>query len=886
MSDDDTPRDAEPVAHEDDTTDAEPSPAAEAPAEPPPWWRQRRWQVGVLAGATLLAAIAGGALGYNMRLDLPSVSGLEDYAPPVVTQVLADDGAVIDSFYEQQRLMIRHDQIPDSFRQALIAVEDAGFYEHTGIDLQGIARAAWSNLRSFRRAEGGSTLTQQLARSLFLHREKTYRRKVQEMILATEIERQYAKEEILTFYCNQVYVGHGRYGLEAASRHYFDKPAVELELHEAAMIAGLIQRPEALSPFKNPERARARRAHVIDRMVKVGFIDSKTAAEASAAELPERRQRSSKIAPYYAEEVRRWLKARYGDSGLYRSGLEVRTTLDTRMQRIANAAMDAGLRELDRRQGWRGGVARVPEGEDPQTWRPASWARGLQAGRVTDGVVVASADGVATVRVGDWTGTLGQKETDWTALGGRRASFTPGDVPRVRVTRVHEDGTAEMSLEQEPLVEAALVAIEPKTGAVRSLVGGFDFERSEFDRATQARRQTGSAFKPFVFAAALANGYTLADVMVDEPTVFLDPRQPTPYLPRNYSKEYYGAVTLRRALEKSANVATVLLLDAIGSANVIDMARRLGISSDLQPYPSLALGSFEVSLLELTSAYGTFANQGVRVEPHLVEEVLDRSGASLFRIEPEVRDAVSPEIAYLMNRLMAGVITDGTGRAAASLGFPLAGKTGTTDFNTDAWFIGYSSELAVGVWVGFDTKKSLGSRETGALAALPIWREFMQRLYERDTPPEFDRSVDTRVVVVDRNTGLRANPAVGCPRFSEVFVPGTEPTRYCSAAAHQRLRLPYPFHRFPIDDRGRLVIPDLDLEDLMADEPLVYLAEGDTRLEYYGQEGMVSIPIDIVAGGGRQELPTPVLDKLAELEEDPDDWVGTDGRRARVVFFE
>jgi penicillin-binding protein 1A len=867
------------------------SDSATVPAEaaPPParvaWWRQRRWQLAAFGGLVVFAAIAGASLGYTMRLELPNVSGLEDYAPPVISQVLASDDAIVDTFYEQQRVMIAHDQIPDTFRQALVAVEDADFYEHAGIDMGGILRAAWANLRSLRRAEGGSTLTQQLARSLFLHPEKTYRRKLQEMLLATEIERQYAKEEILTFYCNQVYVGHGRYGLEAASRYYFGKPAYELELAEAAMIAGLIQRPEALSPFKNPERAESRRRHVLDRMQKVGYIDEKTADEAGAVPLPTRANHPRKVAPYFVEEVRRWLKKRYGDQGLYRSGLEVRTTLDPRMQTIANAAMDAGLRELDRRQGWRGGTGRVPDGEDPSTWRPASWNRAPLVGDVSDGIVTDVEGDVATVRVGDWSGSLGREETAWTARHGRRAQFTAGDIVRVRVKDVDEDGTAVLSLEQEPLVEAALVALEPSTGAVRALVGGFDFERSEFDRAVQARRQTGSAFKPFVFAAALDKGFTLSDTLVDEPTVFLDPRQPTPYLPRNYTKEYYGAVTLRRALEKSANVATVKLLNLVGSHEVIEVARRLGITSDLRPYASLALGSFEVSLLELTSAYGTFANQGVRVEPHLVEEVRDRSGALLFRIEPEVADAVSPEIAHLMNRMMTGVITDGTGRAAASLGFPLAGKTGTTDFNTDAWFIGYSSELVVGVWVGFDTKKSLGSRETGALAALPIWREFMQRLYKTDKPGDFAGSGKTKFVVVDRNTGLRASPSAGCPRMSEVFVAGTEPTRYCSRAAHQRLRLPYAFHRFPIDERGRLVIPDLDLQELLADEPLIYLSEGDTRLDYYGDDGVVSVPIEIGPGGGEEPLSEAILEKLAELEEDPENWLGTDGRRARVEIF-
>ena len=849
--------------------------------------RRRRWPLLTLAGLLVAAAIGGAALGRYLRFGLPSVSSLEDYAPPVITRVLASDGSLLDTFAEQRRILIESRDIPQVFTQALIAVEDSGFYRHTGFDFQGILRAAWRNLSTLRKLQGASTLTQQLARNLFLHREKTFRRKVQEVLLATEIERQYTKEEILRFYCNQIYWGHGRYGLEAATRFYLGKPARELNLPQAALLAGMIQRPEDFTPFKNPEAAMRRRNHVLHRMVVEGYLTPEQAAEARQAALPTPAARGrQRLAPYFVEEVRRWLQATYGDSSLYRAGLQVRTTLNPRMQEIANAAMDSGLRKLDKRQGWRGVTDRVPENEDLQTWEAPSWKAGLEIGAVTDGVVVDVQPGKALVRVGDKSGVLGAEQVAWTGSKDPQALFRAGDLIRVRVISLRQDGSAALGLEQEPAVDAALVALEPATGAVRALVGGFDFGRSEFDRAIQAQRQTGSAFKPFVFATALSRGRTLADTLLDEPTVFLDPRQPTPYLPKNYGQKYYGTVTLRRALEKSANVATVKLLNQIGANAVIETARRLGIASELRPYPSLALGSFETNLLELTGAYGTFANQGVRVEPHLVQEVEDRGGAVIFRTEPDVRDALSPQIAYLMNRLLEGVITDGTGRAAAGLGRPLAGKTGTTDGNTDAWFIGYSPDIAVGVWVGFDTKKSLGTRETGALAALPIWRAFMERAFEGVSPVDFERPPDMTFAVIDRDSGLKANPSADCKTpFSEAFVSGTEPTAYCSVAEHQRLHLPYPFQRHALNEQGEIAIPDLDLQELLETEPQVYLAEGGTRLESYSDSRRITLPLRIVPGGGREPLPEEILEKLEEQEQDPSAWIGTDGRRARVVFF-
>lgn len=843
---------------------------------------RRRWPWIALLGSCVLAAILGGTSGYFLRLDLPDVRALEDYNPPVMSRVLAGDDSVVATFAEQRRMLIEFHEIPVEFRQALIAVEDQNFMRHTGIDVRGIVRALWLDLKERSWAQGASTLTQQLARNLFLHPDKTLRRKAQEAMLAVEIERNYTKEEILRFYANQVYMGHGRYGLAAASRYYFDKPPEELTLPEAATIAGLLQRPESLSPFKNPERSLDRRNHVIGRMLAEGMIDAETAdwARSQPLGVVSTASRSENPAPFFIEEVRRWVQERHGSSNLYKEGFEVRTTLDSEMQAAANRAVEMGLRQLDKRQGWRGATEHVPDGDDPETWEPASWREGVREGAVHDAVVTAIDGADARLRVGTHRATLTPDGFEWTRK--KRASdlMAVGDVIRVRV--LSDDGeTVGVELEQEPRVEAALVALEPATGAIKALVGGYDFERSEFDRAIQAKRQTGSAFKPFVYAAALANGFTLADTIVDEPTVFLGRGMPDPYQPENYTNEYYETLTLRRAIEKSANIATVRVLERVGYEPVIEMARRLGIESDLQPFPSMALGAFEVSLLELTAAYGTFANQGVLVEPHFVREIRNRQGALIQTPEPAVRDSVGPQIAFLMNRVLEGVITDGTGGGARDIDANLAGKTGTTDDNTDAWFVGYSPALAVGVWVGFDEPHSLGSRETGAQAALPIWKAFMAAVVDEDDRADFPVPPRVTFVSIDRKTGLKRNAAAGCESvISEAFIEGTEPTAYCSKAHHELLHFPYPFQRYAINEQGELEVPRNELESLLEQETDVYLVDGGRRLEAYMPDGVLSLPVKVAPPTEPAPLPT-----WATRRFDPSLWQGLDGRRPNVIVM-
>lgn len=844
---------------------------------------KHRWPYVVLGTAMLLAVVSGVVLGQVMQFDLPDVRALEDYNPPVMTSVLARDDSLVESFAEERRILIEYRDVPPAFLQALIATEDSNFYNHPGFDLKGIIRALWSDLRHMEMKQGASTLTQQLARNLFLHRDKTIKRKLQEVVLALEIERQYTKQEILHFYCNQIYMGHGRYGLEAAAGHYFGKSASDLNLTEAATIAGLIQRPESISPYRNLQRALKRRNFVLRRMAEEGYLTESVASDAAGLPLEVAKQRRQENpAPYFVEDVRRWLQQEFGSSSLYKEGLEVRTTLDPELQRIANRAMDVGLRQLDRRQGWRGVTRRVQKGDDPSTWTSEVWEYGIDPDEVYDAVVMSVAPDQAQVRVADYVGSLGPKQVEWTGKSRPADLFAAGDIIRVRVLAIDGEGQAEFSLEQEPLAEAALVAIDPATGEVLAMTGGFDFERSEFNRATQAKRQTGSAFKPFVYAAGLAEGWSLADTLVDGPTVFLDRRLPDPYQPENYTNKYYQTVTLRTALEKSANIATVTLLTRIGYRPVIDSVRRLGISADLRPYPSLALGSFEVTLLELTSAYGAFANQGVLVAPLLVNEVRNRDGALITRIEPEVNDAVSPEIAYLMNRVLSGVISDGTGRAASSLGTELAGKTGTTDNNTDAWFVGYSPNLAVGVWVGFDEPRSLGSRETGAMAALPIWRAFMEGALAIRPAEEFPTPPDITVVSIDRKTGLKANHRAGCTSvISEVFIRGTEPTEYCTHEHHTLLDFPYPFQDYRLTERGSLAIPANKLDTLLDSEVDVFLVDGGTRLEAYTPQGRYTLNLEVLPSVEERPWPTRLNTRF-----DRSEWVGLDGRSARITWLD
>jgi penicillin-binding protein 1A len=496
---------------------------------------------------------------------------------------------------------------------------------------------------------------------------------------------------------------------------------------------------------------------------------------------------------------------------------------------------------------------------------------------VTDGVVLSVSRGEALLRVGADRARLDRESVAWTGKNDPAALVRPGDVIRVRVLP-GSGSPARALLEQEPQVEAALLAVHPATGEVLAHVGGFDFARSEFDRAFQARRQAGSAFKPILYAAALDAGIPPTRSYEDGPTVFLEPGTWTAYQPENYGKKYLGQVTVRTALEKSLNIVSVKLLHDVGYGPVLDLAQRIGIASDLRPYPSLALGAFELQLAELTAAYGALANQGVWVEPHLLTEVTDRNRSVLYRAQPAVREALRPETAYLMNRLLEGVVSDGTGAAAASLGRPVAGKTGTTDDFTDAWFVGYTPDLVVGVWVGFDTKRSLGSRETGAQAALPIWMAFMESALADRPVLDFPRPPAVIDVAVDRVTGLRANDDAGCADILvESFLEGTEPTGRCSRAEHMLHALPYPLQRFPLGDDGALLAVPSVLERLLPFTPSARYSAAAGVLEAFTPQGALVLPVRFVMPPPEPEIPESV---------DRSTWYGADGVPAELILLD
>ncbi|MFQ5877769.1 MAG: penicillin-binding protein 1A [Acidobacteriota bacterium] len=874
------------------------------------FWRTGPGQATIVLAAVLVAAGSGSLFGRFLTFDIPEVRNLQDWKPPIVTTLYSADGRILYQFGAEKRIVVGLDQIAEPFIDALVATEDSNFYRHVGIDPSGIARAVVMDIIHLSKAQGGSTITQQLARSLFLKPEKTIRRKLQEMVLALQIEKSFTKNEILTFYCNQVYMGHGRYGVEAASQYYFGKPAKDMDLVESALLAGMIQRPEAYSPIRHPDRALARRNHVLNRMAKVGKIDAATAAEAAASPVEVAKFREEdNLAPYFVEEVRRYLDAKYGDVALYEEGLEVHTTLDPAMQAGANKAIFEGLRRLDKRQGFRPIEENVlAEHPDLESFTHPSWRKPPVVGTLRFGVVTAVDRRSASVRLGEYAAELDPKAIAWTRVRRLDRVFEVGDLAPFLVLSIDEEAKRlGVALDQIPLVEGALIAIDPATGEIRALVGGYDFSRSEFDRAVQSRRQAGSAFKPFVFTAALDSGYTLADRVFDEPTVFVDPATEDEYQPNNYYRKYYGLTTLRVALEKSRNISAVKLLNQVGFRKTIEVARKMGITSPLRPYPSMALGTMEVSLIDLATAYSIFPNQGVRVQPHFIRYVTDREGRIREEAQPKVTEAIQADVAYVMTYLLQGVTESGTGAAARALKRPVAGKTGTTDDLADAWFIGFSPSLVAGVWVGFDQKRSLGEAETGARAALPIWIDFMKAALDGQPVEKFPRPANVVYVPIDRETGLRATVDSRCPStFLEAFVEGTEPVAGCSEVEHFRASLPYFLQRFDVtrdlelrvddsDTLVRLVTEGLGEVELIAGGDAILLHDGNgaerrIRLKMPRSERRAAWETLQRDGNGRPPFAFGVPGLGSPWDPggiDPDDeetvYYGVDGRRAIVI---
>jgi penicillin-binding protein 1A len=610
-------------------------------------------------------------------------------------------------------------------------------------------------------------------------------------------------------YCNQFNLGHGAYGVEAAAQLYFDKKASELNLEESAMITGILRGPSLYSPYEKPDLMLRRRNHVINRMVEEGDITREEGEEAKNKPLkvlPLHRA-DSEFAAYFKEEVRKYLEKNYGSEALYRAGLKVYTTLNPEYQRYAEEALKNELRILDKRQGWRKDKRNLLEEglenlEDIDETSFATWLKpSLEEGKIVEAVVLEVSSREAAVKIKDYQGRLNNSDIAWTKTKNLKNLIKEGDVIHVKIKKIDEENKELLvSLDQEPLLEGAFIAIEPQTGQIKAMVGGYSFRRLKFNQATQALRQSGSAIKPFLYTAALENGFTPASIIIDEPTEFMDQWMEEPWAPPNYDHKYKGAVTVRKGLEESRNIVTAKLLEYISPQTGADYCRKFGITSPIYPYLSLALGAFEVRLIELVSAFSVFPNRGIRVKPYFITRIEDKEGNILEEANVESEEVVSPQITYMMTYLLQGVVQRGTAQAAAFLlkDKPLGGKTGTTDDYSDAWFVGFSPSLCAGVWVGHEKELiSIGERQSGAVAALPVWIEFFQRIIEEEKrkaeeegiepkKEEFEVPPNLTFVEIDRKTGLLATPFCLFP-FREVFLPGTEPARFCSHEDHMMI---------------------------------------------------------------------------------------------------
>jgi len=763
--------------------------------------RPSRTLIRVLLWSTLIigfvAAIGIVIAYYTISKSLPRITSLRDYHPPVITTVYSDDNRKIAEFYKERRIVVPLAEIPDLLVEAFIAAEDDRFYEHQGVDLISIVRAFFKNIEAGTIVQGGSTITQQVTKSFFLTPERSYTRKLKEAILAYRIEKAFTKEEILYLYLNQIYLGHGAYGVEAAAENYFDKSARELDLAECAMLAGLPQAPSRYSPFRHPERARQRQLYVLNRMVAEGYISEGDAQEAADRQLDIQPRKNWYIeeVPFYTEHARQYIEKQYGTEALYEGGLKVYTAVNIEMQKIAREEIEVGLRALDKRQGYRGPLRRLQAEEIEPYVQQLSEKREeepLESGTIVEGVVIKvdDSDKIVTVRLGGGRGIIAFEDMNWAREPNPEVPYrepmirrpgqalTQGDVVQVRLK--DRDAEAELwnlALEQEPVAQAALLCIEAETGMVKAMVGGRDFRQSQFNRAIQSRRQPGSAFKPIVYAAALDMGYTPATVIIDSPIVFQDEEQDFKWKPKNYGEKFYGPTLFRQALAKSRNVITIKILQDIGIDYVIDYAHRLGISAQMNRDLSIALGSAGVSLLELVNAYSVFNNYGYLVEPCFVTRVLDREGNVLEEFMPRKERVIEKSTAFIMTSLLEGVVQNGTGWRAKALGRPTAGKTGTTNDLYDAWFMGYVPQYTTGVWVGFDEEASLGQYETGSRAASPIWVAFMKRILDEEPVRVFPVPEGVVFTQIDAETGLLPIPESDDIVF-ECFKEGTVPTEY------------------------------------------------------------------------------------------------------------
>ncbi len=783
--------------------------------------------IGLLfAGGTILFLVgitAAAGLLWHFSKDLPDYSQLQDYEPAVMTRVHATDGSLLAEYARERRLYIPMQAVPKLVINAFIAAEDKNFYEHGGLDFGGIARALIvyvQNYGSGQRPQGASTITQQVAKNFLLSNELSWSRKITEALLAMKMERAFSKEKILELYLNEIYLGLGAYGVAAASLLYFDKSVHELTIAEAAYLAALPKGPNNYHPFRRRDNAIARRNYVVDRMVEDRFITVAQAEEAKKDPLKITQRPTGSLTPaaeYFAEEVRRYINDNYTEKKLYEGGLSVRTTLDPKMQLLARKSLVDGLVRYDENQGYRGAVTKIEVAgdwgsklaevralSDISPWRMAvvleagdqSARIGFQPSREPGGAVVKERD----------TGTVALEGVRWAkAASGPQRGRNP-----TRVSQVLEAGEViyvepiagkdgQFRLRQVPEVSGGIVAMDPLTGRVMAMVGGFSFDQSQFNRATQALRQPGSAFKPFVYAAALDNGYTPSTVVLDAP-IEIDTGAAGVWKPENYEGKFYGPSTLRFGIERSRNVMTVRLAQDIGMPLIGDYAKRFGIYDTLPPYLSFALGAGETTLLKMVAGYAMLDNGGKKIQPTLIDRIQDRYGRTVYKHdqrecrgcaaekwanqnEPTLVDrrerVIDPMTAYQITSMMEGVVQRGTATVVREVGRPVAGKTGTTNDEKDAWFIGFSPDLVVGVYIGFDKPRHLGRGGTGGLLAAPVVKDFMKVALADKAPVPFRVPAGIKLIRVDPRTGLRSGTS-DSGVILEAFKPGTAPPDYAA----------------------------------------------------------------------------------------------------------
>jgi penicillin-binding protein 1A len=698
---------------------------------------KRRFRRAAVFGSLVLAsAVIGVLVGLASvySLNLPNVHGVETYRPISGTVLYDDKGRIFASFAREHRLIARYEDYPKVLYDAVLSIEDRDFEKHSGFELSRIVSAAYQDLKSRETVQGASTLTMQLARNLFLSSERTYTRKIRELILAVEIERHFTKPQIFTLYANQIYLGHGIYGFAAGAEFYFGKNVKDLTLEEAALLAALPKAPNNYSPIRNPERAVWRRNLVINSMLSAGKITTAEAISAKRKPLILTDERDSDwSAPYFAEEIRQYLDKKYGDERVYESGLRVYTTLNLDLQKTATRAVLDGLSAYERRHGWRAHLENVKNsGSDAVHYSLSEWCRPIEPGTYLHAIVTSVDRSSAVLRFGPYRAAIHDNDVGWTQRSVSQL-LSVGDIAFVRVISLTSDHKARISLEEDSGVQGALMAIDNASGDVKAMVGGRDFNQSKFNRATQAMRQVGSSFKPYVYTAAIDQGAMPDDTVVDAPATFVT--SSGPYSPHNYDKKFEGVITLGHALAESRNIPAVRLAARLGMKNVIDYAHRFGINEHIPPYLPVALGAVELTLAEHTSAFSSFPNDGLRAIPRYVLKVTDFDGNVLEQNSPVVKDVVGQSTARIMTHMLRDVVLHGTAIAANRLKIPVAGKTGTTNDFTDAWFVGFSPAITCGVWIGFDEKKSLGNKETGAVAALPVWMAFMETAADKSYGP-------------------------------------------------------------------------------------------------------------------------------------------------------